>query len=327
MGENTAIEWATHTFNPWVGCTRLSPACDNCYAADWAKRTGQAGLWAGERRRTTPANWQQPVRWNRRAAAAGRRDLVFCASLADVFDNQVPERWRNDLWHRIAQTPHLDWLLLTKRPENIARMLPDTAAGHPAWGAGWPNVWLGTTVEDQKRADHRVPILRDIPARVRFLSCEPLLGAVDLTDFLMPVSGGVPKEYAMAGGSGTFVRNIRPPLDWVIAGGESGPGARPMHPAWARGLRDQCADAGVPFFFKQWGEWTPGENVERMTGTVEVARWFGEACRFWRENLARDDGHIDDQPDVYRVGKAAAGARLDGVEWRQFPNHGGKDAV
>jgi protein gp37 len=177
MGENSAIEWTDHTFNPWVGCTKISPACDHCYAEGWAKRTGQPEMWHGKRRRTTPANWREPLKWNAAAQKAGERARAFCASLADVFDNQVPEEWRSDLWSRISATKHLDWLLLTKRPQNIAKMLPET------WGNGWPNVWLGTTVENQDEADRRIPHLLAVPAAVRFLSCEPLLGAVDLSGF------------------------------------------------------------------------------------------------------------------------------------------------
>lgn len=224
MAENSKIEWCHHTFNCWLGCTALSPACDLCYAETWAKRTGQAHLWQGERRRTSATLWQQPHKWNARCAAAGIRERVFCASLADVFDNQVPTRWRDDLWHLIDQTPHLDWMLLTKRPENIAKMLPTPAIGAPAWGEGWPNVWLGTTVEDRARL-RRIEALRRVPARMRFLSCEPLLedlGAIDLLG-----------------------------IDLVIGGGESGGKARPTMLPWARSLRDQCAAAGVAFFLKQ----------------------------------------------------------------------------
>jgi len=221
MAENSKIEWCDHTFNPWVGCTKISPACDHCYAENWAKRTGQAALWMGDRRRTSFDNWHKPLLWNHRAKVAGTRHRVFCASLADVFDNQVPEGWRADLWALIADTPSLDWLLLTKRPQNIYKMLP------PTWCAdGWPNVWLGTTVENQQEADRRIPYLRAIQATVRFLSCEPLLDPIwpDLTG-----------------------------IHWVIAGGESGGGARVMAPDWARSLREQCAMADVPFFMKQMG--------------------------------------------------------------------------
>lgn len=217
MGANSKIEWTDHTFNPWVGCTKVSPACDHCYAEGWAERTGQSRLWGGERRRTTAANWRQPIKWNRDASASSERRKVFCASLADVFDNQVPAEWRADLWSLVAATPRLNWLLLTKRPQNIAKMLP------PDWHNGWPNVWLGTTVENKAEC-RRINHLRHIPAAVRFLSCEPLLEEI---------------EPDMTG------------ISWVICGGESGPGARLMNPAWARSLRDQCAAAGVPFFMKQ----------------------------------------------------------------------------
>jgi hypothetical protein len=144
----------------------LSSACDHCYAETWAKRAGHAELWNGERRRTTGTNWQRPIKWNRQAAAAGKRARVFCASLADVFDNQVPRRWRDDLWHRIDQTPHLDWLLLTKHPQNIAKMLPDPETGVTPWGNGWPNVWLGVSAGNQEEADRNLPILGATPAPV-----------------------------------------------------------------------------------------------------------------------------------------------------------------
>lgn len=252
MGERSKIEWTDHTFNPWVGCTKVSPACDHCYAEGWAKRTGQSALWSGERRRTSPTNWKQPLAWNRKAAAAGVRAKVFCASLADTFDNQVPAEWRHDLWKLIGGTPHLDWLLLTKRPQNIAKMLPTKAIGAPAWGGGWTNVWLGTTAENQTEADRRIPHLMAIPAAMRFLSVEPLLGPVDLTARTW-VECNIP-EY---GGKGhEFIPMIRS-LDWVIVGGESGPGARPMDPDWARSLRDQCRDAGVAFFMKQMAKKSP----------------------------------------------------------------------
>lgn len=228
MGENSKIEWCDHTFNPWVGCTPVSAACDFCYAENWAKRTGQANLWKGDRRRTSAVNWAQPLKWNREAAAAGMRPRVFCASLADVFDNQALEEWREDLWKLIRETSHLDWLLLTKRPQNIAKMLPDD------WNGGYANVWLGMTAEDQLQYDIRWGHLGRITARVRFISYEPALGPlIDL--------------YAMS---------ALP--DLVIAGGESGPGARPSHPDWFRYVRDYCAKIGVAFFFKQWGSCLPG---------------------------------------------------------------------
>ena len=224
MGEGSAIEWTDHTLNPWVGCTKISPACDNCYAESWAKRAGSPELWTGERRRTTAANWRKPLQWNQRAAEAGRRERVFCASLADVFDNQVPPEWRRDLWELIAATPHLDWLLLTKRPQNIAKMRP--ANPDRAWP--WPNVWLGTTAEDERTYRQRWSHVAAVPAAVRFLSYEPALGPIGDLD----------------------LGRVGAP-DWAIVGGESGPKARPMEQAWAESVLAQCRSANVAFFMKQ----------------------------------------------------------------------------
>jgi protein gp37 len=286
MGDKTGIQWADHTFNPWVGCTKISAACDHCYAEGWARRSGSPELWQGERRRTSAANWGTPMKWDRAAAAQSRRARVFCASLADFFDNQVPTRWRDDTWHRIDQTPNLDWLLLTKRPENILKMLPTPAIGAPQWAEGWHNVWIGTTVENRATL-RRLDILRRIPAAVHFLSIEPLLedlGEVDLDG-----------------------------ISWVICGGESGPGARPMHPAWARSLRDQCKAAGVTFFFKQWGEWHPCQ-------WSEDGPWYpmpGASFDSWKAPVFDHEDH--DGWNWRRVGKARAGRLLDGVEHSEFP--------
>jgi protein gp37 len=283
MGADTRIEWADHTFNPWTGCQRVSPGCDHCYAEALAKRAPKTfGSWlpGGERKRTSEAYWRQPLLWNKRAGKEGRRARVFCASMADVFDNAVDPDWREDLWALINDTPNLDWLCLTKRPQNIAKMLPGTAPyvreneySRSVWGPhGWPNVWLGTTAEDQREFQRRVPFLRRLPAVKRFLSCEPLLGEIDAACDLR--SGDI---------------------HWVIAGGESGPKARPSHPDWFRSLRDQCQAAGVPFFFKQWGEYVPVGPVDRGSAT---------------------------DPHEYaweRVGKKRAGAVLDGREWREIP--------
>ncbi|ACL58708.1 phage Gp37/Gp68 family protein [Methylobacterium nodulans] len=297
MAENSKIEWCHHTFNPWVGCTRISPACDHCYAEAWAKRTGQPHLWTGERRRTSASNWQQPLKWDRAAAAAGERHRVFCASLADFFDNQVPSRWRDDAWHLINQTPHLDWMLLTKRPQNIAKMLPGPAIGAPAWGEGWPNVWLGTTIEDRARL-RNLEALRAVPARVRFLSCEPLLedlGQVDLTG-----------------------------IHLVIVGGESGPGARPMHPDWARSLRDQCQTAGVAFHFKQHGHYAEVSPEDHHRDYIRAANgkgpWpFDRVVDRDGTVLPGDSMCIGTRVYMRPMGKKAAGRLLDGRTWDQMP--------
>lgn len=262
MAENSAIEWTHHTFNPWIGCTKVGPGCDHCYAeAMMATRYGRVE-WGphGARSRTSRANWRLPLKWDRAAAAAGVRHRVFCASLADVFDNHVsiqPE-WRADLWHLIAQTPNLDWLLLTKRPGNIAKMLPGS------WERGWPNVWLGCTVVNQEEACRDIPKLVSVPARTRFLSIEPMLGPIDLTldgAVCLPCPNAVdglsmdPETGAYECCSRCDFTGIGDEwgIDLVIVGGESGPGSRPMHLAHARALKDQCRDAGVAVFVKQLG--------------------------------------------------------------------------
>lgn len=224
MSDKTEIAWTDHTFNPWVGCTKIAPGCDNCYAAEMASRF--AGLygdktWDGEHYQMAEANWKKPFTWQRAAEKAGIRRRVFCASMADVFDNQASEAARERLWQTIKATQGLDWLVLTKRPTNIAKMLPDD------WGDGYPNVWLGTTVENRKHGYPRVDALRAVPAALRFLSVEPLLEDVSDID----LTG----------------------IDWVIVGGESGAHFRPMNPQWARDIRDKCRREGVSFFYKQDG--------------------------------------------------------------------------
>ena len=179
MAKNSPIEWTDHTFNPWWGCSKVSPGCTNCYAETWSKRTGRT-LWGpvAERRFFSEKHWQQPVKWNADAQAEGKPKRVFCASMADVFEARKDlEDWRRRLWALVRSTPWLDWLLLTKRPQNVEGMVP--------WGRNWPdNIWLGTTVEDQTRAVERLPVLLKHPAKCRFLSCEPLLAGVDLAAWL-----------------------------------------------------------------------------------------------------------------------------------------------
>lgn len=228
MAENSGIEWTHHTFNPWIGCTKVSPACDHCYAEAWDHRFG-GERWGPHAPRTRTKTWGNPVKWNRKAEAEGVRYRVFCASLADVFDNHksIETSWRRELWKLIEDTPHLDWLLLTKRPQNIKRFSPWAFGTYPK------NVWIGTTVENQEEADRRIPHLLDVPAHVRFLSCEPLLGPVNLR----------PSMGWLGGATG---------LNWVITGGESGENFRHADPRWFTHLRDQCAATNVPFLFKQW---------------------------------------------------------------------------
>lgn len=216
MGDTTKIEWCDHTFNAWYGCTKVGPPCDNCYAEGWAKRSGLVE-WGphADRRRSSAANWKGPLKWAK--AANGSRPRVFCLSLGDWLDNQVPRQWREDLADLIRATPELDWLLLTKRIQNYQRLAP--------WPQTPDNVWLGITCGDQHEYDRDWPLLNDTAAKVRFISYEPALAP------LIPINTFVP--------------------DWIICGGESGAGARHMDPAWARRLRDYCKEDGIAFFMKQ----------------------------------------------------------------------------
>lgn len=221
MGFESSIEWTTHTFNTWWGCTKVSEGCRFCYAQALAKRYGQNVWGPGTARRLmSDAYWQQPHAWNARARKDGVRAQVFCASMADVFEKQAPEGQRERLWQTIRETPFLDWQLLTKRPHLIAELMP------PDWGQGWENVWLGTSIEDERVA-HRSITLAEVPASMRFLSVEPLIGPLPN----LPLDG----------------------IGWVIIGGESGPGARPMRREWALAIIEQCSQAQVPCFFKQAG--------------------------------------------------------------------------
>jgi len=272
MARDSKIEWTDHTFNPWWGCTKVSPACDHCYAEAWAKRVGYDVWSTGKPRRfLSEPYWLQPHRWNAEAARSDRRARVFCASMADVFEwKKGLSAWRRRLWTLVEQTPFLDWLFLTKRPHLVKRLVP--------WGAQWPaNVWIGTTVESQRWVDKRLPHLAEIPARVRFLSCEPLLGQVNLRGWLAPAA-----------------------VNWVIAGGESGPYARPSDPAWFCSIKDQCLDHDTPFHFKQWGEWAPIDAVDGpMPRTVF------------------DDGSLS--APMGRFGKRVSGRQLAGRTWNGLP--------
>lgn len=302
MSENSKIEWCDHTFNPWEGCQKVGPGCDHCYAETRNARFagGTAINWGpgAPRRRTSTSNWNKPLAWNAQAdafmAKHGRRQRVFCASLADVFDNAVDPQWRADLFALILATPNLDWLLLTKRIGNVRGMLAELSHGNdpdlslldmmPP-----PNVWIGATIVNQEEAERDIARLQAVPAAKRFLSMEPLLGPVSF-------EGMFASERINDG------TNALEALDWVIVGGESGPGARPMHPDWARSLRDQCKAADVPFLFKQWGEWAPANGPE-----------------FIRQGGSRRDLYVCMWGEMARVGKKAAGRLLDGQEWNGAP--------
>jgi protein gp37 len=306
MGEITSISWCDHTFNPWIGCTKVSPACDGCYAeAMMDKRYGRVewgapGKGNGTRARTSAGNWHQPVRWNKKAIAEGTRPFVFCSSLADVFDNQIPVEWRLDLFTLIKDTPNLTWLLLTKRPQNIVKMFEQACIGDQLLAGEtladhWPrNAAIGTTCEDQTRLNLNAPHLLRAKSTLKpafaFLSCEPLLGPIDAWLYLDPL--------------GLFKSRI----DWVITGGETDQGghkARPTNPQWFRALRDQCADAGAAYHHKQNGEWMPflASDIDWFEGRKQA-------------------GAFADRPEMsdavgwpmQRVGKGKSGRALDGVE-------------
>jgi len=248
MAENSKIAWTVHTFNPWIGCQKVSPGCDNCYAeAQNAFRKWNGGTWGphAPRSRTSEDYWKKPLKWNAKARAFkrefGHRPRVFCASLADVFDNQVPASWRQDLFALIRECRRLDWLLLTKRPQNIVKMLPVD------WGDGYANVWLGVTAEEQAHFDQRWKYLRKIPARIKFISYEPALGPLRL-----PPNGPFP--------------------DWLISGGESGGGARPIQPRWVRDIIADCRHHGVVHFHKQWGTYRSNPLVTEQGMSVKEAK-------------------------------------------------------
>lgn len=234
MGENSKISWTDHTFNPWWGCTPISAGCAHCYAASFAKRTGQDCFGSSPRRFFKDAHWNEPLKWAKAARESGVRAKVFCASMADVFEDAPgldTQRDRlSDLIHETADA--LDWLLLTKRPQNFSLMPPETLR----------LCWLGVTVEDQRAAETRIPTLLKLPARVRFLSCEPLVGDVTLHSWLEVWGVSDPSGLTTPTG-----------IDWVIVGGESGANARVFDLGWARRIVRQCRRAGVACFVKQLG--------------------------------------------------------------------------
>jgi len=234
MGFESSIEWTDHTFNPWWGCTKVTAGCDLCYASTLSKRYGH-DIWGKDkpRRLLSDSHWKGPLHWNKTAEQHGIRYRVFCASMADVFEQQAPEGQLERLWDLIRVTPNLDWQLLTKRPHRIRRNLPRD------WGDGYPNVWLGTSVENRS-VMRRINHLVDVPAVVHFLSIEPLLGPLPQ----------IPLQH----------------IEWAIVGGESGHGARPIQEDWVLDIRQQCADANVPFFFKQWGGVQKKKNGRELQG-------------------------------------------------------------
>ncbi|MDQ0842458.1 DUF5131 family protein [Streptomyces sp. V1I6] len=447
MSTDTKIEWTDRTWNPVTGCTKVSPGCDNCYAENIANRfAGSAAFPRGfdvqvrANKVNDPLSWRKPSR-------------VFVNSMSDLFHNDVPEPWLADIFAVMAAAQKHTFQVLTKRHGRMRSLMNSkefqsqvrdraTGKGLAIEEFSWPlpNVWLGVSVEDQKRADLRIPALVDTPAAVRFLSCEPLLGPVDLSKWMPPISpmpaadaprtwaewtwpdwvpqivrehvedfwgadqGRSPAHWirdmhqqgapafgatlAMDDGFGRHPRQIvgryvhawnnigrlvldgdpdrefaytsfgikdrkrTQPIDWVIVGGESGRGARPMHPAWARGLRDQCTAADVSFFFKQWGEWGPApfqvrvcdpnvgwqgtdeelaaakaDSEARGATHVHTGNWFEEdgERRYWLHEIGHKPwslervGLPEGTAAIRRWGKKAAGRDLDGRTWDQYP--------
>lgn len=341
MSDNTKIEWTDATWNPITGCSVVSPGCTNCYAMKLAgtrlqHHPSRAGLtddskagpvWNG----TVRFNEQwldQPLRWK-----TPRR--IFVCAHGDLFHENVPFEWVDRVFGVMGMANWHTYQVLTKRPDRMRRYLSaestqrrvisaasriDSLLAAEWWAdcgasneAALPlhNVWLGVSVEDQRSANERIPLLLETPAAVRFVSCEPLLGPVDL-EALLQRDPSIPDgsaDYFIDSLNGRLWDDVngtvceqQPRLDWVIVGGESGHGARPMHPDWARSLRDPCEAAGVPFFFKQWGEWrTLGEDEVWDGGKVPVHIW------------------IDGISRAVHIGKRAAGRLLDGREWNEMP--------
>lgn len=358
MAEHSHIEWTDATWNPITGCSVVSPGCTNCYAMKMAfrieamaagrdttsaydgltRKTKAGAVWTGQVRMVESA-LLQPLRWK-------KPQRIFVNSMSDLFHEDVPDSVIDRVFSVMALAPQHTFQVLTKRSARMRAYISDPAvvrrvyllacdlaielnpgivliapgtdeqlapSGPRVFLGTWPvpNVWLGVSAEDQARADERIPDLLATPAAVRFLSAEPLLGPIDLPAAGMKWNGRLDRE--------TGERRF---LDWVIVGGESGPGARPMHPDWARQIRDDCADAGVPFFFKQWGEWAPGENATSTAGRAcDAATWFHDRWDIERMTPAASEAAaaFGEEPDVWRAGKRAAGRRLDGVTHDAMP--------
>lgn len=323
MGANTSIQWTDATISPWDGCTKVGPGCDHCYAEVIADKRFHIVKWgAGQPRKWRESFAANAKKLERKAVREGRQLKVFI-SMCDPFDNEVPDEWRAELFKVILNTPHLTWQLLTKRISNVNKMLPTDRRGDPtSWGCGYPNVWIGATVVNQAEADRDIPKLLAVPAAVRFLSIEPMLGAIDL-NYAFGIPWGAGRGSCPMHLAGIAPEGLRPKgkhhLHWVICGGESGKDARPIHPDWARSLRDQCSAAGVPFFFKQWGEWIPWHRPSNADEVVQCAVSCGNGR--WVDTDGSDVHGTWNTVMVQRVGTKAAGNLLDGVRIEQFPDH------
>lgn len=303
MADHTKIEWADATVNFWAGCTKVSPACDNCYAEKMAGRLWGLKWGPGERRQHFLGAVETLAKLDRKAQKLGTRLSVFINSLSDLFDNEVDDADRMDAFEAMAMFRNLVFLALTKRIGNVAPYLQRDSLAFDLIGEG--RVWLGITVCNQPEADRDIPKLQAVPAAKRFLSLEPLLGPVDLVKSKAVRS--MCKTCAAGQSKGCVIDQPGPFVDWVIVGGESGPNARPMHPDWVRSLRDQCKVAGVPFLFKQWGEWMPYDFLDQAARAATQAK-------DWQRAHGSDFGR-----GLVRIGKKAAGRLLDRVEHNGRP--------
>lgn len=332
MINQTKIEWTDFTVNFWEGCQKVGPGCDHCYAeARDVRFTGGQHWGPGAPRRKVKGGVQKLLSIQRKAhefhAEHGHWPRVFCSSLSDVFDNAVDQKWRTEAFATITACPDTRVMLLTKRVGNVFQMIP------PRWASpelgGWPShVGLMITVVNQAEADRDIPKLLDLKARLGIpwvgLSMEPLLGPVDLTvlaedgwsaiDALRPYSAEQARKDWRDESEGPF-RDC-PALDWIIVGGESGRNARPMHPDWARSLRDQCVAADVPFLFKQWGEWELTVRSDEIDARCTMPGQ-NENLWTWPDGVTKDSWRTG--PVSVRVGKARAGRLLDGRTWDGFP--------
>lgn len=375
MSDGSKIEWCDTTWNPVTGCTKISQGCKNCYAAELHDRRHRAYLRGAKlpeqyakpfsEIQLHPERLEMPLHWRK-----PRR--IFVNSTSDLFHEDVPDYFIGMVFAVMALAPHHTFMILTKRPDRMVKIFERSSGEF--WGTvrvnllrraypmpddersifPLPNVWLGVSIENQAAADERIPLLLQTPAAVRFVSCEPLLGPVDLTSLYGQISIGEHEDLAVDGLSGRYAAAwsgrdtlTKKPLneigagklDWVIVGGESGPNARPMHPDWARSIRDQCQAAGVPFFFKQWGEWYPAaaqydddDFMDKLDFGTHCICLGNRGTKFREEWGDREEYWCGYQPDpaqnpwfMERIGKKAAGRLLDGVEWNEYPE--GNDAI
>lgn len=305
----TKIEWADAVWNPVTGCTPISEGCQNCYAKRMANRLrGRCGYPADDFFKVTlhQERLNEPLKWKK-----PRR--IFVCSMGDLFHEEVDDGFLCRVFDTMLAAKQHIFMILIKRPERMKNFIMRCVHGIPK------NIWLGVTAENQQRADERIPILLQIPAAVRFVSVEPMLGPVDLTEYFSEYDYRPTYEYYREFLKMQGIESDGKPalfksgLDWVICGGETGPKARPMHPDWVRSLRDQCQDAGVPFFFKSWGEWSADYTEHDKRGVVAFDGWWSEGWPF---------GYGLDHPnsiEVYKVGKKRAGRLLDGRTWDEMP--------